>query len=170
MTKKSGILVAMLLLTSTQYSLAQKAKFQSIFIYNFSKYVKWPDSHSGDSFVIGVYGGGEVKASLSEMASVKKEIHGMSIEVVGFDAPNGIDRCHILFIPGEHCDQLEAVKASVTGKPVLIVTDKPGMAEKGSAINFVEKDGKIKFELNQAVTERQGLKVAGSLASLAILI
>jgi hypothetical protein len=44
------------------------------------------------------------------------------------------------------------------------------MAGKGAAINFVEVDGKIKFELNEENAESRGLKIAGSLASLAILV
>ena len=55
-------------------------------------------------------------------------------------------------------------------KPVLVVTDNPGMAKKGASINFVEVEGKIKFELNQKNAEASGLKVAGALASLAILV
>jgi hypothetical protein len=51
-----------------------------------------------------------------------------------------------------------------------VVTDKPGMSGKGAAINFVELDGKIKFEINQQVTEAHGLKVSSSLTNLAIIV
>ena len=66
--------------------------------------------------------------------------------------------------------KIDQIISQTNSKPVLIVTDKPGLAKKGAAINFVELDGKIKFELNQQNAESRGLKVAGALTSLAIVV
>jgi hypothetical protein len=52
----------------------------------------------------------------------------------------------------------------------LIVTDKKGLAEKGSGINFKMEGNKLKFEMNQASIESANLKVSGQLTSMAILI
>ena len=52
----------------------------------------------------------------------------------------------------------------------LVITDKAGLGEKGSGINFKNVDNKLKFELNQRAVEASNLKVAGALSSMAILI
>jgi len=53
---------------------------------------------------------------------------------------------------------------------VLTVTDGNGLGQKGSCINFKVVDGKLKFELNQAVIGTSNLKVSSQLSSMAILI
>ena len=65
---------------------------------------------------------------------------------------------------------MDQVYSAIASMPVLIVTDKPGMAKKGAIINFTGEGEKIRFELNMNMAKERGLMVAGSLASLAIII
>jgi hypothetical protein len=152
-----------------QSAWAQKEKFHSIFIYNFSKYVKWPDDQKSGKFVIGVFGSSSIKNDLEAMASTKK-VNGMSIEVVQFNSTSGIAECNILYVASSESGKMEEIIEATGNKPVLLVTDKPGLAKKGAAINFIEQEGKVKFELNQQNAESRGLKVSGSLSSLAIIV
>jgi hypothetical protein len=159
----------MMLLFATTAN-AQKAKYQSIFIYNFTKYIKWPDSRNSGDFVIGILGNSDLQADLQDMASSKKETNGMPITVKKLSSAAEGGNCHIMIVSDKDCDNIDAIAAHTNGKPVLIITDKPGMGGKGAVINFVEQEGKIKFELNQSQAEKRGLKVSGSLTQLAILI
>ena len=170
MRKASVVLVGILLMiVSFQSAWAQKEKYHSIFIYNFSRYVKWPDAQSSGIFVIGVLGKSAIQKDLETMATTKRA-NGMSIEIKNFSSIEEIQNCHILYVSTSESDKMEHVVSSTQNQSILIVTDNPGLAQKGAAINFVEVDGKIKFELNQQNAEVRGLKVAGSLASLAILV
>jgi hypothetical protein len=170
MKKASVVLVgALMMVMSFQSAWAQKEKFHSIFIYNFSKYVKWPDGQSSGKFVIGVFGSSSIKKDLEAMASTKK-VNGITIEVKQFNSTAGIDECNILYVSSSESDRMTEIIQATNSKPVLLVTDKPGLAKKGAAINFVEQEGKVKFELNQQNAESRGLKVSGSLSSLAIIV
>lgn len=169
--KRVGIALAIGLLVAITFqdSEAQNEKFHSIFIYNFSKYVKWPEAQNGKTFVIGVLGNSAIQKSLLEMAKTKK-VNGMPIEIKQFNSASDAGDCHILYVSDEESGKIDKVFAGTQGKSVLIITAKPGLAQKGAAINFVEVDGKIKFELNQKSAEDRGLKVSGALAGLAILV
>ena len=150
---------------------AQKEKYQSLFVYNFTKYIKWPDAYNGDKFIIGVYGDSEIYSSLNAMAaSKKKTTSGKNIEIHKFSSPSEIKECNILFVSQNVARELGQIDKNTAGKPVLIVTDAPGLATQGSVINFIEKDGKIKFELNESKASSRGLIVSSSLTSLAIII
>ena len=164
-----GLVGVLMMLSSLQSAWAQKEKFHSIFIYNFSKYVKWPDGNGEGKFVIGVFGSSPIEKNLNAMAASKK-VNGMPIEVKHFSSVSEIADCHILYVSASESGKIEKVIDATKDKPVLLVTDKPGLAKKGAAINFVEQEGKIKFELNQQNVEARGLKVAGSLTSLAIMV
>lgn len=162
-----GLIVGFLLTNSVT---AQKTKYQSIFIYNFSKYIKWPDDFNEGKFVIGVHGNSEIQNDLESMVATKKQTSGLVMEVKIFSSLSDLSECNLLFITSKFCNRIQEIQHAILGVPTLIVTDKSGMAKKGAAINFIEKDGKIKFELNQSTAESLGLRVSSSLVSLAILI
>ncbi len=170
MKKASVVLVGLLIMiVSFQPAWAQKEKYHSIFIYNFSKYVKWPEAGISGKFVIGVLGTSTIQKDLKILAATKK-INGKSIEIKQFSSAAEISDCHILYVSATESELLDQVLSKTSNKPILIVTDSPGLARKGAAINFVEVEGKIKFELNKKNAEEKGLKVAGTLASLAIIV
>lgn len=159
------------LLVLSSYSFAQKEKYESLFIYNFTKYIKWPDTYNEGRFLIGVLGNSDIYGSLQTMAGTKKKTGtGAAIEVMKYGTFEDMDDCNILFISADAIENLTAIEEATANKPVLIITDTPGMANQGSVINFVEKDGKIKFELNQAKAESRNLIISGSLSNLAILL
>ena len=152
---------------SFQPVLAQKEKFHSIFIYNFSKYVKWPDNLGSGKFVIGVIGNSPILSELKDL-SISKQVNNMAIEIRQLTSVSDLSQCHILYVTSSESGKLDQVVAKTQGQPVLIVADRPGMASKGATISFVEVEGKVKFELSQQNAESRGLKVSTSLASLAI--
>ncbi len=168
---KRILLLFFLLMAVFETSHAQKEKFQSLFIYNFTKYIKWPETYNEGNFVIGVYGNSNIINSLNSMVASKKKTGSGSIIVVKkYDSIEEIDDCNILFISENTISNLIEIDVGTSSKPILIITDTPGMAKKGSVINFVEKDGRIRFELNESKASSRGLVVSGSLASLAIII
>jgi hypothetical protein len=169
MRKLMFIVVGLVLLFSFNSANAQKEKFHSLFIYNFSKYVKWPDGQQNSEFVIGVLGSADMVKTLESMAK-SKTVNGNSIIVRNYKNASEVKDCQILYVSEEASSEINNVLARTSKRPVLIVSDKPGLAQKGSVINFVEQGGKIKFELNQKMAESRGLKVSGSLTSLAILV
>jgi len=163
-------LILTFLVASQVESSAQRAKYQSVFIYNFMKYVKWPDAYSGDELIVAVIGDQEIMDHLQDMAATKGEVSGKKIVIQKFNSIAEISKCHILFLSEEQCQQIDQVNQSIANMPVLLLADKAGMAKKGAVISFVEKGGSIKFELNMQEAQQRGLMVAGTLAGLAILV
>lgn len=170
MKKIKSVLVVFALFFAFANANAQVEKYQSLFIYNFSKYIKWPDDMSSGDFVIGVLGDSEVYTHLKSMADTKKQTQNMNLVVKRYDKPEDVEKCHILYVSNSFLNQLPALSDAVTTKSTLIISNHPGMAQKGATINFIEESGKIKFELNQVNAEQRGLKVSGSLTALSVLV
>lgn len=169
MRRKIVIFFSLFLLSSIAF--AQKEKYESLFIYNFTKYIKWPDSYNEGKFVIGVIGDSNIFSALEAMANSKKKTGaGALLEVTKYNTIGDIGACNILFVSENVVKDLSEIENSTSDKPILIITDTPGMATQGAVINFIEKDGKIKFELNQAKALEKQLIVSGSLTALAIVI
>ncbi len=141
----------------------------SMMVFNFTKYVQWPDYSASGEFVIGVIGNNQVFETLNTWYGGKPR--GSKTYIVKkFSSAAEVTDCHVLFIDKSKSGEFENVNNKVKGKGTLVITDKNGLGEKGSAINFKTVDNKLKFELNQKAIEASNLKVSGTLSSMAILI
>jgi hypothetical protein len=107
--------------------------------------------------------------ALQEMAQAKK-VGDRAIKVTKINSPSEIRKCNILFVPAGKSSQLTDVVSKVSSQSILVITEEPGSGAKGSNINFIMKEGKLAFELNQSAVGKQNLKVANELSRLAILI
>lgn len=148
---------------------SQNYKLKAVVLYSFTKYVMWPDAASPGDFEIKVLGESSFEAELLDMARTKK-VGNRTIKVTRVDNINHIGHCHILVVPAGQAARLDALLAQLDGQPVLVVTEEPGLGVRGSDINFVDRDGRLAFELNQTAINNRKLKVSTELTRLAILI
>ncbi len=146
------------------------SKIKASFIYNFTKYIDWPDKYKEGSFVIGVLGTSSFYNDLTTLLS-SKMIGTQIFEIKSFASAESVAGiCHILFVPAEHSAMLPDILKKVKNKSTLIITEKPGLAKQGSAINFVVANNKQRFELNKTNVEKYNLKVSTTLSALAIQV
>ena len=165
--KRIGFILLILCIAMTAFG--QKEKIQSSYIYNFTSYISWPESEKTGDFVIGVLGNGPIQNELNNLAATKKVIT-QPIVVKNFSSARDIEKCHILIITEGKSSQLQEALSKVSGNSTLVITESPGLASKGSGINFVMKDGKMLFELNKNKIEKNGLKINSKLTALAVLV
>jgi len=137
-------------------------------IYNFMKYIQWPDDGGAD-FVVGVIGEDNVFNTLKNYYDGKpKGTKKYSIRKLS-DVSEAAS-CQVVYIGKNKSKEFDNVKNAVAGKSVLTITDSFNLGKKGSCINFKVIDEKLKFEINQASMNNASLKVAGQLSSMAIII
>ncbi len=146
------------------------SKIKATFIYNFTKYIDWPEKYKEGNFVIGVLGTTAFYNDLTSLLS-KKSVGEQKFEIKSYTGSESVSSvCHILFIPAENSSLLPEVLKKLKGKSTLIVTEKNGMAKQGAAINFVVDNNKQRFEMNKNNAEKYNLKVSSTLAALAIAV
>jgi hypothetical protein len=146
------------------------AKIKAIYIYNFTKYIEWPETYKQGNFVVGVYGNsGALLNELNKMASIKT-VGSQKLEIRSLSSAADASQCHIVYILSDNSPQLPDVLGKVKNRSALIVTDKAGLAAKGSGINFVIVDNKQKIELNKSNIEKYKLKVASTLVEMALQV
>lgn len=138
-------------------------------LYNFIKYVQWPSEAGGGEFVVGVFGDDNVFATLKQWYDGKpKGSKKFVIKKLG--SPTEAGECQVVYVGKSKNKDFDVIKESVSTKSVLTITDGNGMGKRGSCFNFKVIEGKLKFELNQAVVGAASLKVSSQLSSMAILI
>ena len=140
---------------------------QALFIFNFSRLIEWPASYRNGPFVIGILGTSTVSEELITYTKGKK-VGVQDIQVVNFKTVQEISFCHILFVPFSRSKQLAEIASSMQGKSILIITEKNGALNEGSAINFIVFEDKLKFELKPENASRYGIKVSSKLTEMSM--
>jgi len=166
---KKGILVLVLLLAGVQFifsQLSNVSQAQTMFIYNFSRLIQWPAGSSSGDFVIGVVGDNEIYNSLVTFVANKK-VGAQSITVKKFDDPQSVTRCQIIFVGDSKIARLNEVIRKLQGSNSLIITERKGMINSGSAIDFFMDQDKLRFVMNTGNAEKYNLIVSKSLQDMA---
>jgi len=153
-------------------SIAQERPLHEIhaaMVYNFIKYIQWPNESETGEFIVGIIGDDNLFNTLKQSYDGKPK-GSKKYAIRKLNSASEAGDCHVVYVSKSKNKEFDSIKSSVSGKSVLTITDSNGLGQKGSCINFKVIDGKLKFELNQAVVTGANLKVSGQLSSMAILI
>jgi len=147
-------------------------QIKAAFLYNFARYVEWPDSafaSGSDAVRICMVGSGDFAAVVSKTVS-GKSVGDRSVEV---DTPANLaaaSSCHILYVGDSFDGNPQEVAASVEPASVFTVADREGFATGGGIANFIRTDNKVRFEINPGAAKKVGLKVSSRLLRLAKVV
>jgi len=142
---------------------------QANIIYQIRKYINWPaDKKTGD-FVIGIIGDSPLFEELKK-ATANKTAGGQKIVIKQFSSSQSSFDCQILFIAEDESNSLKQINAETQAMPILIITERDGLAKKGSCINFIIEDERIKLEINENNIAKRNRKAASELLGLGNII
>lgn len=138
-------------------------------IYRFTKYINWPDDRKTGDFVIGVVGDTPLYDELKIFTS-NKTAAGQPFVIKKFPPNAAVYNCHILFVCDDESASVKRIAAATAGTPTLLVTESEGSSRKGSCINFIIVDDRLKLEINKTNIERRSLDIASELLNLGIVV
>lgn len=143
------------------------------FIYNFTRFVKWPPQSSSDKgidkyniCVIGDNPFGFILHRLEEKYRLKERPLGITLDVSQSD----FQGCHILFVSFSERFNVEQIVEQTKDFPILTVGDTEGFAERGTDINLLVVENRVKFEINKQCLNAKGFKASSELLDLATLV
>ncbi len=147
----------------------QQSMFKALFMFNFAKYIEWPNQNSQKEFIIGVYGNDEIIPELKKLAAARK-INNRTIVVKSVKNPSEVPNANLFYIPTQASGNIDKVTAYFADKPTLIITNKANLCTKGSGINYITQGGKMKYEIKKANITSHNLRVDTKLIALGIEI
>lgn len=168
--KKIYVLLLLLMLPMASM-VAQEAKFKAVFTLNFIRYIGWPDQSLQGDFVIGVVRNREVADWIRDQ-SAGKTFGFQDIVVREYRSIEEVDGCQVIFVSSainiRNNSEVLIEKARQTNS--LIVSEVEGATAHGAAINFVIRDGVLKFELHKGNAAWMGLQFSSRLEGMAAAI
>ena len=134
--------------TAASPRVSEEYRVKLAFVYNFTKFIQWPDSaftKDTDPFVIGLVGD-DPFASLIDDNLKNQTVGSRRIEIrrfpgTGKEARKGMEDCHLLFVNLPEAKDLAEVVALLKKTPALTIGDKDGFAGSGGLIEFYLLDG-----------------------------
>lgn len=142
---------------------------KSVFIYNFTRFFDWPDKQSDQTFTITIFGKSKISKLLRVIAE-KRKVKRKQIIIKNIFSIKELKSCNILFVSASASKHIKAILKKINEWPVLVIGEKKGLLRMGLGINFVDMDGRIRFEINKTNINRAGLKVSSQLLKLAVVV
>jgi hypothetical protein len=166
----AALLSAPLCPAAEEGALEIQQRIKAAFLYKFAGYVEWPPgafAQPESPIVIGVAGANGIARELEQMIAGRK-MGERSLQVRRLArGEKAADCCQILFIGGSDRRAAEELLASVQARPALTVTEADGGHPKGSVINFLMLDNRVRFDISREEEEHNGLQLRSQLLAVA---
>ena len=137
-------------------------------IYNFTKFTDWPASafaSANSPIVVGIAGDDPFQGLLEKTLS-GETIKNHPIQVRRMTGLNDLFACHILFVSRSEKNQMAAIIAEASHRPILTISEVDGFGQLGGILNFVMVDKSIRFEINAGAAQQADLKISSKLLNL----
>jgi hypothetical protein len=152
----------------------QPSEYQvkAAFLFNFTKFVEWPEDSVGDPhspIVIGIIGDDPFGGSLIGIVAGEK-VQGRPIVIMKYRRGDDLRRCHILFVSGSERLHTAQILTGLQDASVLTVSDIDGFAAAGGMMQFVKQGNRIHFVVNLDAATQAKLRVSSKLLALAQVV
>jgi len=141
-------------------------KIKAGYLYNFTKFVTWPEVNS-ETFNLCIWGQDPFGELIDPIE--QRSAFGRPIKLFRFDSFRSKDKelhCHILYVSSSINDMVSVRDFDNT----LVVGEGEEFIEQGGMIGFVNKQGKIKLQINLKTIKQSGLKVSAKLLEVAEVV
>ncbi len=150
-------------------------KLKAAFIYNFTKFVKWPESafsSPGAPLTICAVGDESVREVLDDTVRDKKaDSHPLAVR----HAKTGSDlnSCQIVFVQARELPRLAGWLSTETRPGVLTISEVAALSDTNAhvaIITFVPDSNRIRFAISTKLAEKAGMEISSRLLSLAMSV
>lgn len=171
--------------TLTNSEANREYQIKAAFLYNFIKFVDWPEetSDSNEPIIIGIIGKNPFGDAFEPIKD--KPVKNRKVIVKWFKGLDELEKssqldksgkhpqieaireCNLLFICSSEKEKLKETIDLLKDRNVLTVADMQSFLESGGMVNFVIEENKVGFEINVAAAKQAKLDIRSNLLRLA---
>ena len=144
-------------------------KLRAAYLYNFSKFIRWPDrafTSEDDPFLIGVVGKDAFLEISAVLESGKIGTHDISVRY--YSEIDEIKDCHLLYIHQKDPDLWQPLIRKLKKSDIFTVGEAGTFAKQGGMIQFRTIKNKLRFIINLKAAKAAGFDLDSRLLSLAL--
>jgi hypothetical protein len=150
---------------------AEAYQIKAAFLYNFTRFVEWPDnafSSPDEPFVIGILGNERMGDYLEAIIKGEK-IGNRPIKVQLYKSLGELGNCNILFLNSAEAARIRERLAELNRKGILTVSDEDSFLRWGGMVRFFTDQNKIKIEINVNSARSGHLQISSKLLGVAAI-
>jgi len=137
---------------------------KSVFLYNFSRFVRWPDGALGPPSTplrIGVLNTAAFEKSFQRLAG--KTAQGRPVVFVHCRRIEELRQCAIVYLNARDDLLIKRALTALSGHPVLTVGDGPDFLRWGGMLSFTHRENRIRLAANPAAAADAGIRLGARL-------
>jgi hypothetical protein len=165
----AAVVAALIFVPNAQSLQTRPVEYEvkAAFLYNFSKFVKWPAAPGNRAeFTICVLGRDPFGASL-DMILAGETVDGRRVIAQRMTTAAEAVNCQIVFISLSEEKRLRETLATLARNTTLTVSEIPQFAQRGGMIEFILSGNKVRFDINLTPAVRVGLMLGSDLLRVA---
>jgi hypothetical protein len=168
----AGLLVCGIASAQSEPSEPSEYQVKAAFLFNFTKFVEWPEGSFEDPqapIVVGIIGDDPFGDDLERIIAGQK-VQGRGLVIRRERWGDDLRRCQVLFVSASEHEHSSRILGSVQSAGVLTVSDMEGFAEAGGVIEFVTQENRVRFIVNLDSATQSKLHLSAKLLALARVI
>lgn len=167
-----SIICALLAVGPVRAEVSPEYKLKAAYLFNFVRFAQWPSATfttTNSPLVIGVLGDNPFGAALEEVVR-GRVVNGRSVVVKPVTTAEEAKLCQVVFIPASEQTNLRRHLETLRNAPVLTIGESAEFLDAGGVIRFFVEQNKIRFDINKAQADVEGLQMDSQLLSLAAAV
>lgn len=147
---------------TTERARIVERQLKAAYLYKFASYVDWPEGAFAQAerpLMIGVLGADELADELEQVVA-GRTAKGRAVAVRKLRRGDSVSGLHMLFIGQTESVRLNEILAVTKDQATLTITDSEEAYARGSMINFVVVDDKLRFEVALKPVALAGLRIS----------
>jgi hypothetical protein len=143
---------------------------EAAYLYNFGKFVRWPDSASkGSTFDICILGDDPFGGTLEKLIA-NDHVHGRPIRKRMISRSAEAAGCAIVYISDSEAGNLHRILSRFAGSGVLLVSNLPDFAQQGGMVQFLLQGDRVRFKVNLNPANQSQLVLSSELLKVAVRV
>jgi hypothetical protein len=169
--RREGVLATLILACACQYSWAagrsDESDVKAAIVYNLLLFVEWPGLPApARGLRLCVLEDGALTSALHAHAG--KKVQGAALEIHRIHGINQeLDTCAAVMVEAGSMGALARLAVAARNRPLLVIAEGTGVAERGAMIGLHTDGGRIAFDINYGAMKRSGLTPSSKILRLA---
>ncbi len=148
-----------------------KSELQVAMIFKMLDFIQWPPESfiaPNKIFRIGLIGKNPIFDAIKILEEEK--IKGLQVKVELVENINNAKNFHLLYVSPREISKMPSILMATENAKALTISKTVDFAKKGGILNFYEKKGKMRFEINLDKAKKSGFKISSRMLSLSKIV
>jgi hypothetical protein len=142
------------------------------FIYNFMKFVRWPESSTeqGKQPLVLCFATNEPAVGNVLFKLDNTRIEDRTIKILQYDSTIDPKTCNVFYFATPDNEFTGSILSQIKHAGILTIGESEGFIEMGGIINFFVDNQRLRFQVNLKAAQQQGISFSSQLLRSAVIV